>query len=53
MIGGRGFELLTPLADFEIVGRCTKHKYRFKSGQPYYIDKRDMPGFPRELLEKA
>jgi len=53
MIGGRGFELLTPLADFEIIGRCTKHKYRFKSGQPYYVDKRDMPGFPRELFEEG
>ena len=52
MIGGRGFVLLTPLADFEAIGKCSGHKYQFKAGESRYVDKRDMPGLPRELLRK-
>lgn len=50
--GEAGFSLLVPIETFGLVGKVTKCRYRFVTGEAQYVDKRDQPGLPREKFDE-
>ena len=51
--GERGFALVVAEVTFLVVGMASKKLYAFEKGEEQYIDRRDMPGLPRNVLKKV